>query len=357
MLKQYKCPKCDKVFKRKYNYENHLFSTGIPCNYTIANTTKGKELLMVTKKNETMVSEKTNMTEKMKKKKKDDEPFLKQSFENPNNGNGITTCKFCGIPLVTPFEVKQHFLNSSCMYGNSTTITFKNNDDSFENHDKKQKEYKPLNIYNTEIHNHINAQIINHNETKNINIVNNNLNVYHSEKINAFGKENLDMITPDMLDGIIENPNGGIVKLIKIIHFNPDVPENRNVVIRNKKDPYFDVFNGDYWEKQEKDTTIHNLISTKKDIMDDHFETMVEKNMVTNLMSTNYNDFSDKLDPYLKDNLDSLLDEKLNKKNISRKCETIYKKLYGKIMLLMMNDKEINKVLQRKLNKLSDGPA
>jgi len=219
---------------------------------------------------------------------------------------------------------------------------------------KKIKNNKSLNIFNTEIHNHINTQIFNTtNEiTENINILNNNLNIYNSDKINAFGKENLDILTEDVLDSIIENPNGGIVKLIKIIHFNPNVPENRNVVIKNKKDTYFNVYNGDFWEKQDKDTTIHNLLSTKKDIMDDHFENMIEKKVVSNFMITNYNDFCDILDPYLKDNLDSLITDKLSKKNITKKCENIYKKLYDKIMVVMMNDKEINKVLQRKLDKL-----
>lgn len=347
MQKEYKCNRCGKTFKRKYYYENHIYSTGIPCDYKVSNTTNGKVLSKVAKISNPMVKETGRGTPIFENPHQSD---LKKNLEIKNSGKNSTISNFRGINTITENFEKNNFLKLSCENGNGDSdIIDTINNESIKN-TKKSGKIKSLNIYNTEIHNHI----INHNETKNINIVNNNLNVFHTEKLNAFGKENLDILTPGLLDSIIENPDSGIVKLIRFIHFNPNVPENRNVVIRNKKDPYFDVFNGDYWEKQEKDTTIHNLLSTKKDIMDDHFDNLVEKKMVTNLITTNYNDFSDKLDPYLKDNLESLLEEKLNKKMISKKCETIYKKLYGKIMLLMMNDKEINKVLQRKLNKLTD---
>ena len=354
MQKEYKCCRCGKTFKRKYYYENHIYSTGIPCDHKIENTIHGKVLSKSSKISDHMVNDPTRVTANFEKPYHVD---FKKSSDIKKNGKGLTINESCaGNPIIKNFQ-KNQFLKSSYCHGNGDGDHEVGVNKGSNKNQKNTEKIGSLNIYNTQIHNHINAQIINHNETKNINIVNNNLNVFHTEKLNAFGKENLDILTPGLLDSIIENPDSGIVKLIRFIHFNPNVPENRNVVIRNKKDPYFDVFNGDYWEKQEKDTTIHNLLSTKKDIMDDHFDNLVEKKMVTNLITTNYNDFSDKLDPYLKDNLESLLEEKLNRKNLSKKCETIYKKLYGKIMLLMMNDKEINKVLQRKLNKIADNVA
>jgi len=353
MQKEYQCSKCGKTFKRKFNYENHIFSTGLPCDYKIAITTNGKELLKVTKNSGDEVIKKNTPPWKSENLYQE---FLNFLQKKKINGKTLTICRFCGKDLVSDFEIKNHFEKKWCTHGNNFSEILDGSNNITINEEKKSKKNGSLKVYNTQIHNHINTQIFNTtNEiTKNINIVNNNLNIIHSDKINAFGKENLDILTEDMLDEIIENPNGGLVRLIKYIHFNPDVPENRNVVIKNKKDPYVDVFNGDYWEKQDKDTTIHNLISTKKDIMDDHFENMIEKKLVNNFMMNNYNEFSDLLDPYLKDNLDTLITEKLKKKNITKKVESIYKRLYDKIMLVMMNDKEINKVLQRKLNKLED---
>jgi len=350
MVKEYKCARCGKLFKRKYYYDNHIFSTGTPCGYTVTNTINGKVLSIVAKKTNDVVIDQTT---KSRKSKNNDDDFFHSESKLKNCGNDDTTNINIAQNAIL-YEIENFSKNKNMVSrGNEKKISKNQNENCQENEEKKSKKIKPLNIYSTEIHNHINTQIINHNEiTENINITNNNLNIYQSDKLNAFGKENLDYLTPDIMDKIIENPNGGIVNLIRIIHFNPDAPENRNVVIKNKKEPYFDVYNGNYWEKQEKDTAIHNLISTKKDIMDDHFETMVEKKIVNSIMKSNYNDFSVKLDPYLNDNIDKLIEEKLNKNILSAKCENLYKKLYGKVMLIMMNDKEINKALQRKLNKL-----
>jgi len=49
----------------------------------------------------------------------------------------------------------------------------------------------------------------------------------------------------------------------------------------NKKDPYLEVFNGEKWEKQDKKIAIQNMITTKKDIMDDYFDEQVEKNIIS----------------------------------------------------------------------------
>lgn len=351
MQKDYKCLQCGKVFKRKYYYENHIYSTGIPCGHKISNTKNGKVLINTGAAHEDVVISKIGQTDFLKTP---DRLRSKKTTDILKYGKDLTINQNVACDMVSEVQKKKNFIKKWCMHGNDPDELSELLSIVTDKKSKKIKNNKSLNIFNTEIHNHINTQIFNTtNEiTENINILNNNLNIYNSDKINAFGKENLDILTEDVLDSIIENPNGGIVKLIKIIHFNPNVPENRNVVIKNKKDTYFNVYNGDFWEKQDKDTTIHNLLSTKKDIMDDHFENMIEKKVVSNFMITNYNDFCDILDPYLKDNLDSLITDKLSKKNITKKCENIYKKLYDKIMVVMMNDKEINKVLQRKLDKL-----
>lgn len=354
MLKSFQCSQCGKTFKKKFNYENHIFSTRFPCNAKITLTKNGKQLLISPTPTKSMVPEKVGTIENQKSEIKDYEKLKKFFVDIKKDGKKITICKFCGMEMLTDFEINNHFSKKWCAPGNSAHDILNVLTEATENSSEKNEKNNSMTIFNTQIHNHINTQVIN-NYQEITNVVNNNLNIFSgNEKVNPFGKENLDILTNEILDSIIENPNGGLVNLIRFIHFNPDVPENRNVVMKNKKDSYFNVFNGDYWEKQDKDTAIHNLISTKKDIMDDHFENMIEKKLVSDFMVKNYNDFSDLLDPYLKDNLDSLISEKLSKKNITKKCESIYKKLYGKIMLVMINDKEINKVLQRKLKKLED---
>lgn len=378
MQKEYKCARCGKIFKRKSNYDTHVFSKRVPCDYTIINTNHGKVVTKNDEKSKSLVLDKTGGLVKSEVITKEKSKFL---VDFKKNGKTYTKCLICGIEMLTNCLKKKHLLEICYSDGNrnvqnsdscqNQTIKTEKNEKNLnsllsiaqpETHDendeviikeprkKRSTKKEPTNI----IHNHYNTQIINNEIINNFNVVNNNLNIYQNDKLNAFGKENLEMLTQEILNNIIANPNDGIVKLIKFIHFNPSLPENRNIMIKNKKEPYIDVFNGDYWEKQEKEAAIHNLISTKKDIMDDHFETLVEKNMVTKIMKNNYSDFSNTLDPYLKDNLDKLLDDKINKKEISEICESLYKNLYAKIILILVNDKEINKVLQRKLNKLPE---
>ena len=92
-----------------------------------------------------------------------------------------------------------------------------------------------------------NSQII-HNTQNNIqnNItINNTQNNIH---INCYGKEDLSYITKDILKDIIKKPLSGIPKLVEMIHLNPLHPENNNIKLVNKNQPYLDYFNGSLLE-------------------------------------------------------------------------------------------------------------
>ena len=73
-----------------------------------------------------------------------------------------------------------------------------------------------------------------------------------------------------------------VPNLIKQIHFDPDHPENHNIKITNKKQPYVKVRKNDKWELKDKKETLENLVDDKYNILEDHYVDKTEKINVMN---------------------------------------------------------------------------
>jgi hypothetical protein len=101
------------------------------------------------------------------------------------------------------------------------------------------------------------------NNTVNINII-----------INNYEDTTLDKLTDKMYNKIIRGAEEAykiIPRLIKDIHFNPDIPENRNIYLsnRNKNNKHLSVYRNGHWEITDKNTEIDNLISDKETNLSD----------------------------------------------------------------------------------------
>ena len=86
------------------------------------------------------------------------------------------------------------------------------------------------------------------NNTTNNNNCNNTTDSYNTDNsthntinINNYGCENKDYITKDYLVKLLKAPFQAIPKLIEYTHFNKDHPENQNIKLPNKKQPYVKV--------------------------------------------------------------------------------------------------------------------
>ena len=91
--------------------------------------------------------------------------------------------------------------------------------------------------------------------------------------INSFGKENLDYISNDYINKLIESgPLNSIPTLLKYIHFNPEHKENHNVKISNKKENYAQIFNGINWEYRDKKETISDMSDRAYNIINTHYQ-------------------------------------------------------------------------------------
>ena len=193
------------------------------------------------------------------------------------------------------------------------------------------------------IKNKINEQLltVNNNYSKVINnTVNNTQNIQNiivMDKINLreFGKEDLDHITDEVMSKAIKYPQAGILNLIREIHFNDTMPQNQNINILSKKEQFIEIFNGKEWKKQDKKTAIQNIITSKKDIMDDYVEEKTEKNLISNFIKDNYENFSEMLDNYIRESLGHY-DEQI-KTNIAKKCQRLYKEIFNQAELVLFD--------------------
>ena len=93
-------------------------------------------------------------------------------------------------------------------------------------------------------------------------------------KLNNYGSEDLSHITDFFKTNLLGLPHGMIPKMIEAVHFNSEKPENKNILLPNKKDNKVKIFSGDKWVYKNKTETIDDLIDGKYFIMDTHYETV-----------------------------------------------------------------------------------
>lgn len=285
----YQCERCHKIFNHFGNYKNHLRRKN-PCFI-------GLEI----QKNDTP--------------KIIEEPKIEFEQKADNNIDEIDNiCSFCGKLFSRKDSLQRHQ----------------------QNHCKKKPKENPTIINNYQTINNYQQNI-----QQNINQFNPNFS-----NINPFGQEDISFLTSEVLKNIIKNPEAGIPQLISLIHFNPDIPQNQNVRLKNKKEPYIDVFNGQIWEMRDKDDTINDLIASKKEIADDYFENTLEmqeeqkKTIINSLIQSKYESYTDAIDNYV----DSIaIQDDTVKNTIKKKYLRLYDKLYKQVNLILLNNTHLAK--------------
>ena len=132
--------------------------------------------------------------------------------------------------------------------------------------DYKKKSYRSLNTIDERINNFSNNLITLENNTNNIIVVNN------------YGKENTDYLTVEKIKALLDKPFDSVQELIKMLHFNSDHPENHNVKITNKKEPYALVWNDPIWELRKKKSVVKDIVDKGYMMIDNTYDNMDESN-------------------------------------------------------------------------------
>ncbi len=175
----------------------------------------------------------------------------------------INKVKSCGSGIKDIIEIP---IDITCEYCNKSFSTKKSLKDHQKNNCKAKDNIKDARIKELEEELHKRPTInntINNNNNNTINII-----------INNYEDTSLDKISDKTYNRIINDSDEVyqiIPRLIREIHFNPDLPENHNILIsnRNKNNKHLQVYRNNHWEIENKDQEIDNLISDKETNLSD----------------------------------------------------------------------------------------
>ena len=106
--------------------------------------------------------------------------------------------------------------------------------------------------------------------------------------LNNYGSEDLSHITDKIKNELLKIPYAAIPKMIEAIHFNDDKPENKNILLPNKKENLIKVYTGDKWVYKNKIDTINDIIDSKYLLIDNHYEDINEKQTLSQNVQTKY---------------------------------------------------------------------
>jgi hypothetical protein len=107
---------------------------------------------------------------------------------------------------------------------------------------------------------------------------NTNNNTQNIIVVNNYGKENTDYLTVDKIKALLDRPFDSVQELIKMLHFNSEHPENHNVKITNKKEPYALVWNDPIWELRKKKSVVKDIVDKGYLMIDTTHDNMDESN-------------------------------------------------------------------------------
>jgi len=198
----------------------------------------------------------------------DNRNLLEKSLINKN------ICEYCNKVFATRQSKSEHKIKSCKFNPNNPNNNINhntNNDELFRNEFNELKNTVNLLVNSNKIHpktlQKINTQ---NNINNNINNINNNINNIQNNNINnninvtiaPFGNENLSKILSDKeMKTILSHLRLSVEESIKMVHFNDNRPQYKNIFITNMRDNVAHIFNGIKFEVKSKDYVVSDLLN------------------------------------------------------------------------------------------------
>jgi len=178
--------------------------------------------------------------------------------------------------------------------------------DKSENETQKQK----INQLEQQIEQLLLAQYpMQQNTTNNIGTQNNNVHI----TVNAFGNENVDYITNKVCLQIVNQVFNSVPTAAQIVFFNPEHPENHNIKIPNKKEPYAMVMIANQkWEMMDRKKAIAKMTMKSYNVVEESFEKVHDQ--MSHTKKKHFKNFCEKMeeeDPVLIKQLNNELEMKV----------------------------------------------
>ena len=114
-------------------------------------------------------------------------------------------------------------------------------------------------------------------------------------QLNNYGSEDLSHISYRDKTHMLKIPYVMIQRMIEKVHFNDMKPENKNLMIVNKKDKYIKIYENGKWIYKDKKTTLEDLIDGKYFILDEHFNEITSDEL-SEIQKDRYEGFQTKYD-------------------------------------------------------------
>jgi hypothetical protein len=363
------CDKCLKEFNKKSHYIQHI-NKKLSCLNIDDKTT---EDLQEFAKN-------CNNLQKIAENCKNLQNNTEKSL-NLEEDNKTIDCKYCFKNFYSLYTLKRHIekckikkledekkenIFNNLIEKEKINDLFKMYEQIKKENEEKNKLINEINIKNDELikkNDELNKKIdkilkknnksVVNNNTINNNI-NNNINITPF-KINPFGKETFDKLCKkDILKIMTDTRNNGkhcINKLIDLIHFNNNLPENQNIYMSDFNRGKFMINDGKDWNiSQNEEFILFEVLDHVRklyfDIDDEEFEDKFENNVK---FRNDFNNTFKKYYDYLYDELDDneLTEQELEKKiNFKSMMNTEVKnKLYNRRKLVMDNQEKIKNMV------------
>tara|TARA_Y100001958_G_C21232603_1_gene558514 strand:- start:1229 stop:2122 length:894 start_codon:yes stop_codon:yes gene_type:complete len=211
----FECPRCKKIYTHKGHYKRHL-NRKFDCRNK--DTTDGGSKINNNDK---------EVNIKMKKKVINPHKSIKKEF----------ICHLCERTFSRKDNLRRH-INKYCKIK--------------KERDEKDKIYQQLLVERKEMEFRINKL-----EKSNVNFYQ-QFNTINQININSFGNEKLENLSKKEIIEILNKCYKALPELVKKIHI--DLPENRNVYIPNKKEPYAMIYDNDRWFLKNTTEVINELI-------------------------------------------------------------------------------------------------
>ena len=136
-------------------------------------------------------------------------------------------------------------------------------------------------------------------------------NVQNNIILNNYGNENVEHLTDTIKNAFLKIPYGAIPKMIKSVHFNDEVPENKNIKLPNKNDSLVKIYKNNEWIYKDRNETINDLIGNKYYILDEHYDKVEGELPIT--IKSRFSSFKENVDDKDKEIL----------KNLKKECNLV----------------------------------
>ena len=163
--------------------------------------------------------------------------------------------------------------------------------------------------------------------------------IYNITSIRLFGDEDISYITDEFMKKILINPFQGLINLIREVHFNNLYKMNTNLSITFIRFNKVRVFTETGWKIFPKKQIFNNIISSKKEIIDEYYDKLMKLNELNVFQVLEYKRFDKIINNYVK----KLVSQNTNR-NITNEEKMSYKMVIDEITLLFINHYRESKV-------------